>query len=779
MHILFRPLVRALCFSCHWPAMVAVAWLVTAARAATLPDFPLPVDQSRSATARRLAKPVLESRLLDDMESPATWKLFGPGTMTVTTERQRDGRQSVRLTSPTKTATPPPVSGRPFAETGLRREFSDEDWSAFNRLSVWVYPDLPGFHVVSLLMKLRSEGTEGRSYTDGGLNYVLLTNQTWNQVIWEIPHLERRQVKAVELIYRLQGNEPGATERVSFDFDRLELQRVEADVFRGWAVAAGRIAYNHLGYPLDAPKIAFAPSGAADAFAIERADKAEVLWRGTATLTRTPQGEFRVLDFSALRAPGRYRVVLGALRTEPFVVGETPWRETLIAGLNQFFCQRCGFAVPGIHGICHQDWQAEHAGRRIVINGGWHDAGDLSQGLVNTSEAAWSLLRLADGLPVAEAPLAGRLRQEARWGLEWMLKTRFGNGARVTWATMDFWTDGVTGNQDDVVVRANDSPFDNFIAAATEAAAGRSLRSSDAAFADRCLQAAEEDWRFALARLRDPGVEVAAAGVQAGLELFRATGRREFADEAIRLAGVLLDSQQVEPPPWDLPLTGFFHTSPRKDRILHYNHRSHEQAPAVALADLHDALPDAPERSRWRDAVARYGAYLKATAAHSAPWQMPAAGIYRLSDTRNVFEREQIQQGLRLAEGIYLRRFPVWGDFRGNLGVQLSQALAAARAARLLEDPELRALALAQVDWALGRNPFAQSLMYGVGHDYAPQYTAMSGDITGTLPVGIQTRLAEDVPYWPASNCYNYSEVWVHPVSRWLALLAELSAGNL
>ena len=177
---------------------------------------------------------------------------------------------------------------------------------------------------------------------------------------------------------------------------------------------------------------------------------------------------------------------------------------------------------------------------------------------------------------------------------------------------------------------------------------------------------------------------------------------------------------------------------------------------------------------RWRAAVARYGAYLKATAAHTAPYRMFPAGIYRESDTASQFEREQIRQGVRLAEGIYLRRFPVWGDFRGNLGVQLSQALAAARAARLLEDADLRALALDQIDWTLGRNPFTQSLMYGVGHDYAPQYTAMSGDMTGTLPVGIQSRLTEDAPYWPASNCFNYAEVWVHPVSRWLALLAEL-----
>jgi hypothetical protein len=31
------------------------------------------------------------------------------------------------------------------------------------------------------------------------------------------------------------------------------------------------------------------------------------------------------------------------------------------------------------------------------------------------------------------------------------------------------------------------------------------------------------------------------------------------------------------------------------------------------------------------------------------------------------------------------------------------------------------------------------------------------------------------VPYWPAANCYNYKEVWVHPSSRWLWILQDLA----
>ena len=116
----------------------------------------------------------------------------------------------------------------------------------------------------------------------------------------------------------------------------------------------------------------------------------------------------------------------------------------------------------------------------------------------------------------------------------------------------------------------------------------------------------------------------------------------------------------------------------------------------------------------------------------------------------------------------------MWFDFRGNAGTVLSQTKALSAAARLRNKAELFDLVEKQLQWHVGRNPFCQSVMFGEGHNYAPQYTAMSGDMVGSLPVGIQTRANEDTPYWPAANCYNYKEVWVHPSARWLSIMADL-----
>ena len=64
--------------------------------------------------------------------------------------------------------------------------------------------------------------------------------------------------------------------------------------------------------------------------------------------------------------------------------------------------------------------------------------------------------------------------------------------------------------------------------------------------------------------------------------------------------------------------------------------------------------------------------------------------------------------------------------------------------------------------------------MYGEGYDFAQQYSVSSGDFVGSLPVGMQSRALQDVPYWPSQNMYVYKEVWVHPSARWLWLMEDL-----
>jgi hypothetical protein len=749
--------------------------------------LPLQIDETRSASQRWLGKSVLRSDLLDSCEEESVWKLVEQGEMTFVDNHAKIGSRSVRLTSPTisnksyQTEAP----GRPHGKSAVLRSVPGEDWSDYNRISFWVYPTLPGFRVISLAVILHNEGeiSVPDSYMREGIHYFLLQPDTWNQVVWEIEHLSRDVVTGLEFVYRLQGSDTGATRTVQYDINGIELQVVEPDHYEGWNVAKGRLAYSHSGYSPTAEKTAILGGleSTAEQFRVVNTGTEEVVLSKAIVTMESQLGQFQVLDFSEVTAQGIYRLEAGDLRSEPFPITERVWESSIWKTINFFYSLRCGTEVPGVHGVCHRDFLCEHNGKQIVINGGWHDAGDLSQGAVNTSEAVYAMLKLAESLDSREKALATRLREEAKWGLDWLLKTRFGDGYRTTWATMDLWTDGVIGTEDDEVCAAGNDPLANYAAAAAEALAARIWEDIDPIYAAHCLRTAREDWLFATERIEaaedNPFVNpliVVSQGILASAELFRSTGDERYKDKAVELAQYVLSCQQRTVPDWDIPLRGFFYSSTERTRLLHFPHRGHEQAPIVAMAELLELFPNHADWGSWYSIVVLHSEYMEKAAAFTAPYGMLPAGVYDLEESDNPSYREQVENGIQLSSRYYLRLFPVWFEMRGNTGTVLSQTKAISTAARIRQKPSLLHLSRQQLEWTIGRNPFGQSLMYGEGYDYTPQYTATSGDISGSLPVGIQTKRNNDLPYWPVQNCYNYKEVWVHPSSRWLWLMEEL-----
>jgi hypothetical protein len=744
--------------------------------------YPLPIDEQRTAVHRWMNKPVISSRLIDQAEDETKWQLVEQGTLSFTDERAKIGRRSVRIESPTTSSKiyQTEAPGRPHGKTSVMRLVSREDWSEYNRLSFWVYPTLPGFRAISMSVVLHNDGAVKvpDGYLREGINYFLLKPDEWNQIVWEIDHLSRDQVTGVEFIYRLQGSDVGATTEVRYDISGIELQQVDADYVEGWMVAPGRIAYSHSGYSCEAEKKAFASDLHAASFRIiDVATQVVVLEKSTDTV-KSPIGTFQLMDFSELQVEGTYYIQAGSLNTKSFVISNKAWESSIWKTINLFYCLRCGTEIPDIHGVCHRDFRAEHKGQHIIINGGWHDAGDLSQGLVNTAEAVYAMLTLAQTIGDTDKLLANRLKEEARWGLDWVLKTRFGDGYRAVWNTMDLWTDGIIGTIDDEIAPAMKDPFSNFTAASAEAIAASVLATDDSIVAAYSLVVAEADWQFGMEdwtsySSNEHHIEIAAAGIIAAVQLYELTGAEHYSIRAVELSEFVLGCQQVITPDWDVPIRGFFYTTPEHERILHYYHRGHEQAAIVALRSLMDLLPLHPLWSSWYMAIVLYSEYMEHIAAYTQPYGMLPAGIYDLHESDERAYRDQVLSGIRLDDRYYLRLFPVWYDMRGNSGTTLSQAKAVSIAAQLRKKASLRHLAEQQLYWTVGCNPFGQSLMYGEGYDYTPQYTAVSGDIAGSLPVGIQTNIHRDIPYWPAQNCYNYKEVWVHPSSRWLWLMDD------
>ena len=100
-------------------------------------------------------------------------------------------------------------------------------------------------------------------------------------------------------------------------------------------------------------------------------------------------------------------------------------------------------------------------------------------------------------LKLTHPDLYARLLEEARWGLNWLLGTRFGDGYRDGGMIVGIWTDNVTGTKDDMETKATNDPFDNFISSIATALAVPYYDSVDPVFSAWCRKAAMEDYDFA------------------------------------------------------------------------------------------------------------------------------------------------------------------------------------------------------------------------------------------------------------------------------------------
>ncbi len=772
----------------------------------------MPVDERETTDYRLRQKPVLETRLLDDMQSLENWKTLTPyAHIELSDAHVLDGKTSLKFSAKSNLPAwlPGRGLGRIYAEPGAMRIIDHENWEDWNRLSIWVWPHVPGMKSLCVRVQLYNEGyhpVPDKYYREGAHNVNLKADQ-WNHITVEIPHVHRDNVIGVALEYDMCGHEFDTVDTCEWYLARLELQKVKADVCEGWIPGEGRIAFSGSGYLPGETKQAIGSSTLKTDFfrIVETETGREVLRKAVER-----KGDLSIMDFSEVTETGRYLLIAGELSTRAFDISPNVWDSSIWKVLNFYLSQRCGMEIPGKHRACHTDLLLKHPdGRAIVANGGWHDAADLAQGMNNTADGTAALFLLARSLENSDGlrkRLHDRVLEEARWGLDYVLKVRFGDGYRSSYSSTSIWTDGVIGTEDDIISIPTTSPFTNFVSAYAEALGAYALREIDPVLSRYALRIAREDFGFAeegsketvhLPFNNDPGeadVKLYAAAASAAAELARA-GLSEFEAVAVRYARLLMECQQTQYPDWDKPVRGFFWCDRAHRMPWHHAHHSFEQYLTAGLSTLCEILPSHPDRPLWMNALKLYCEYSKTAAQYSAPWGMLPEGVYHEDEAINYPEetlagiiagdeenlrdfKQQVHKGIPLGKGYYLRRFPVWFSFRGNLNVLLSQATALAAAANMVGDTEALSLVQRQLEWTVGRNPFAQSLITGEGYEWTDEYAVQPGQSIGQMPVGIQSLDDNDAPYWPQVCTATYKEVWICPANKWMWVMAHVIANS-
>lgn len=747
-------------------------------------------DPADAGLTRWRAKEVLRTRHLNVVEQFDRLTFTGPGTIGVDRHFSHSGHGSVYMDVPASLDVKNPNSNRAYAAPELTVPLDREDIRAFNRISAWVYVDAPGVYIVFGGVMFHNDG-EHTMPTPGrfeGQHFESYIPGEWRRVVWEIPDLYRDCATGISFSVLLAGEPAGAASRMKLYIDDLRLEQVEAENSRGFDLRKGGVAYSHSGYKLGARKQATVQNPPDTKFRVID-DQGAVAFEGVGTREK---GGFVTLDFTALDTPGRYVVEMADRRTRPFPIGDEAWLATAWRTLNFFYAERCGFDLPGIHQECHQDVLAIHPdGRTLSVAGGWHDAGDLTQGIGNTADGGMAMLELAAAVRDKDKRLYDRLLDEARWGLNWVMRTRFGDGYRQGGLVIGLWTKNIRGDKDDMQSQARNDPYSNLAGAACCAMAAPFYEEVDPVFARWCRNSAVEDFDFAIELLgEDDSVERAAQVATTAMHLYRLTGEQKYIDHAARFTRVVMAGQQTERrKDWSIPLRGFFYETTAKQRPLAYYHQSREHLTVQAVATLLTEKPDHADAPLWRASCEAYRDYLRDLATVASPYGVLPSAVYELDNADLNVSREagtiageptieeynaQVKKGIRLSRTHYLRRFPVAYQFRGFHAVHLGKAKAAFILARVLDDPSLRDLGTRQMEWIVGYNPFAMSTIWGDGHDYPPLYGAYAGDVVGAVPVGIETFENDDEPYFPMQNNCTYKEIWTHTTARAMWMVAEM-----
>ena len=150
-----------------------------------------------------------------------------------------------------------------------------------------------------------------------------------------------------------------------------------------------------------------------------------------------PMGACYTVDFSSLKTPGRYVVKGGGAESPEFGIGDDVYAGANEVPLFYMRQQRCGFN-PVLGEKCHTHdgrlvLSGADDGKHVDVTGGWHDASDYLQYLTTSANAVFQMLFAyqqnpgvwADNYDAAGLPGKNGvpdILDEARWGLEWMIK---------------------------------------------------------------------------------------------------------------------------------------------------------------------------------------------------------------------------------------------------------------------------------------------------------------------------------------------------------------------
>jgi endoglucanase len=295
------------------------------------------------------------------------------------------------------------------------------------------------------------------------------------------------------------------------------------------------IRVNQLGFEPQAEKLAVVTDGAATSFDIVAADTGKTVFSGNLgapAVWKMSAESVRLADFSALKAPGEYRIKIGGQDlSDRFVIRAEAYRGLNAAAIRAYYMNRASIALPekyaGVYArpaghpddkvLVHASAASKQRpeGSVLASSKGWYDAGDYNKYIVNSGIATYTLLAAFEHFPQYFAkqnlnlPETGNglpdILNEALWNLDWMLTMQDPNDGGVYHKLTNKSFDGmempdqVKATPRYVVQKSTAAALDFAATMATASRIFKAYEQQRPGLSARMMAAAESAWNWAQA----------------------------------------------------------------------------------------------------------------------------------------------------------------------------------------------------------------------------------------------------------------------------------------
>jgi len=519
----------------------------------------------------------------------------------------------------------------------------------------------------------------------------------------------------------------------------------------------------------------------------------------------SPMGTFLTGDFSDLKKPGLYRIVLPGDqgRSYHFLISDGAYRSLIRLCLDHVHNWRSG--------SFENDWRAEthlddavrsDTGEYWDVSGGWYDAGDLRKWMTMSTLPILGFLDIYDSLGLSwnhfsdEKVTGNDLITESIWGLKFILKMQHpetgmifeevgaGGDARklhgMTWwyenhsgcladNSQNHFTDNIINSGDERIIRTTYNPIVQYTNLTILLRAASTVRSFHSAIATECEDAARKIWAFINQKKEtDPlhtWTSVRSWRLCAGLQLLRFN----IIDDSLisEMVNDLLEN-------WSRFLGFWFMDDERKDP---YRGILHSAQPVIGLSQFLLMMPEHPKAVMVKEILHETWIKYIQPMVRTNPFGIMPYGTFREKktqlDTYHTFNNNWLFRYFMPENSIQKINHGLGGHWT-------SWAHGLALAGKILNNNEMIDAAWDQIYWTLGNNTLNSCLVSGIGYNNPMPHSRFFGTHPGGFCVGPRGSLEDEaVIDLEARAEWSSTEYWLTPLSNMLMALSILLPENI